>query len=76
MFAQGYRKKKSSCLWPSAKNDYRWTGANPSSVVLFYAPERGGKNAEKFYAVFWGGVLEAEGYSRMQPISQTGVELV
>ncbi|MEI4235531.1 IS66 family transposase, partial [Roseovarius sp. D22-M7] len=35
-------------LWALARDDRNWGGADPPGVVFFYAPGRGGKNAETF----------------------------
>src|SRR6056297_2496305 len=44
----GRGRTKTGYLWALARDDRNWGGADPPGVVFFYAPDRGGKNAETF----------------------------
>ena len=48
-------------LWALARDDRRWGGADPPGVVVFYAPGRGGQNAETVLRGF-DGTLQLDGY--------------
>lgn len=58
----GRGKTKTGFLWALARDDRRWGGADPPGVVYFYAPDRGGENAERFLAGF-DGILQIDGYA-------------
>ena len=57
----GRGQTKTGYLWALARDNRRWGGADPPGVVFFYAPGRGGKNAETFLAGF-DGILQLDGY--------------
>jgi len=57
----GRGRTKTGYLWALARDDRRWSGADPPGVVFFYAPDRGGENAEKFLRGF-DGILQLDGY--------------
>jgi len=58
----GRGKTKTGFLWALARDDRRWGGADPPGVVYFYAPDRGGENAERFLKGF-DGILQLDGYA-------------
>ncbi len=57
----GRGQTKTGYFWALARDDRRWGGADPPGVVFFYAPDRGGKNAETFLRGF-DGILQLDGY--------------
>ena len=57
----GRGRTKTGYLWALARDDRGWGGPDPPGVVFFYAPDRGGENAEKFLRGF-NGVLQLDGY--------------
>ena len=57
----GRGRTKTGYLWALARDDRRWGGADPPGVVFFYAPGRGGQNAETFLTGF-DGILQIDGY--------------
>ena len=57
----GRGKTKTGYLWALARDDRSWGGGDPPGVVYFYAPGRGGENAERFLAGF-NGILQLDGY--------------
>jgi len=57
----GRGRTKTGYLWALARDDRNWGGADPPGVVFFYAPDRGGKNAETFLRGF-DGILQLDGY--------------
>ena len=57
----GRGKTKTGYLWALARDDRRWGGEAPPGVVYFYAPGRGGENAETFLTGF-DGILQIDGY--------------
>jgi transposase len=70
----GRGKTKTGFLWALARDDRRWGGADPPGVVYFYAPDRGGENAERFLTGF-DGILQIDGYSgynRLTRLSRKG----
>ncbi len=58
----GRGRTKTGFLWALARDDRRWGGDDPPGVVYFYAPGRGGENAETFLAGF-DGILQIDGYA-------------
>jgi hypothetical protein len=58
----GRGRTKTGFLWALARDDRNWGGADPPGVVYFYAPDRGGENAERFLKGF-DGILQTDGYS-------------
>ena len=56
------RRTKTGYLWALARDDRNWGVADPPGVVFFYAPDRGGKNAETFLRGF-DGILQLDGYT-------------
>ena len=58
----GRGRTKTGYLWALARDDRRWNGADPPGVVYFYAPGRGGENAETFLKGF-DGILQLDGYT-------------
>jgi transposase len=58
----GRGRTKTGYLWALARDDRNWGGADPPGVVFFYAPDRGGKNAETFLRGF-DGILQLDGYT-------------
>lgn len=44
----GRGRTKTGYLWALARDDRSWGGGDPPGVVYFYAPGRGGENAERF----------------------------
>ena len=52
---------KTGYLWALARDDRAWGGDDPPGVVFFYAPDRGGENAEKILRGF-DGILQLDGY--------------
>ena len=58
----GRGRTKTGYLWALARDDRSWGGADPPGVVFFYAPGRGGQNAETFLSGF-DGVLQLDGYT-------------
>ena len=57
----GRGRTKTGYLWALARDDRPWGGADPPGVVFFYAPGRGGQNAETFLRGF-DGTLQLDGY--------------
>ena len=57
----GQGKTKTGYFWTLARDDRSWKGDAPPGVVYFYAPGRGGENAEKFLTGF-DGILQLDGY--------------
>jgi hypothetical protein len=57
----GRGKTKTGYLWALARDDRPWGGEDPPAVVYFYAPGRGGQNAETFLTGF-DGILQIDGY--------------
>ena len=57
----GKGKTKTGYFWTLARDDRSWGGDAPPGVVYFYAPGRGGENAEKFLKGF-DGILQLDGY--------------
>jgi len=58
----GRGKTKTGYLWALARDDRSWGGADPPGAVYFYAPGRGGENAERFLKGF-DGILQIDGYA-------------
>src|SRR6056297_1618586 len=59
----GRGRTKTGYLWALARDDRNWGGADPPGVVFFYyAPDRGGKDAETFLRGF-DGILQLDGYT-------------
>ena len=58
----GRGRTKTGYLWALARDDRNWGGADPPGVVFFYAPGRGGQNAETFLRGF-DGILQLDGYT-------------
>jgi hypothetical protein len=58
----GRGRTKTGYLWARARDDRGWGGADPPGVVFFYAPDRGGQNAEAFLRGF-DGTLQLDGYT-------------
>jgi len=58
----GRGRTKTGYLWALARDDRSWGGVDPPGVVFFYAPDRGGKNAETFVRGF-DGILQLDGYT-------------
>jgi transposase len=58
----GRGRTKTGYLWALARDDRGWGGVDPPGVVFFYAPDRGGKNAEAFLRGF-DGTLQLDGYT-------------
>ena len=57
----GRGKTKTGYFWTLARDDRSWKGEAPPGVVYFYAPGRGGENAETFLTGF-DGILQLDGY--------------
>jgi hypothetical protein len=62
VLAPGRGQTKTGYLWALARDDRRWGCEDPPGVVYFYAPGRGGENAETFLTGF-DGILQVDGYS-------------
>ena len=58
----GRGRTKTGFLWALARDDRAWSGDDPPGVVYFYAPSRGGENAETFLTGF-DGILQVDGYT-------------
>jgi len=58
----GRGRTKTGYLWALARDDRPWGGADPPGVVFYYAPGRGGQNAEKILRGF-DGILQLDGYT-------------
>jgi len=58
----GRGRTKTGYLWALARDDRGWGGVDPPGVVFFYAPDRGGQNAETFLRGF-DGTLQLDGYT-------------
>jgi transposase len=58
----GRGRTKTGYLWALARDDRAWGGPAPPGVVFFYAPDRGGRNAETFLHGF-DGTLQLDGYA-------------
>ncbi len=58
----GRGRTKTGYLWALARDDRAWGGDDPPGVVFFYAPDRGGRNAETFLHGF-DGTLQLDGYT-------------
>src|SRR6056297_3274244 len=58
----GRGRTKTGYLWALARDDRGWGGVDPPGVVFFYAPDRGGQNAETFLRGF-DGILQLDGYT-------------
>jgi len=58
----GRGRTKTGYLWALARDDRGWGGTDPPGVVYFYAPDRGGQNAETFLHGF-DGILQLDGYT-------------
>ena len=70
----GRGRTKTGYLWALARDQRGWGGNDPPGVVFFYAPGRGGRNAETFLAGF-DGILQLDGYqgyNRLTRPSRTG----
>ncbi|MGC9371632.1 MAG: IS66 family transposase [Paracoccaceae bacterium] len=70
----GRGRTKTGYLWALARDDRGWGGDDPPGVVYFYAPDRSGKNAERFLRGF-DGILQLDGYTgynRLTCPSRTG----
>ena len=70
----GRGRTKTGYLWALARDDRGWGGADPPGVVYFYAPDRGGQNAERFLSGF-DGTLQLDGYqgyNRLTRLSRKG----
>jgi len=57
----GRGRTKTGYLWALARDDRGWGGDDSPDVVFFYAPDRGGENAEKILRGF-DGILQLDGY--------------
>jgi len=57
----GRGRTKTGYFWALARDDRGWGGADPPGVVFFYAPGRGGENAERVLRGF-DGILQLDGY--------------
>lgn len=67
-------RTKTGYLWALAGDDRNWGGDDPPEAVYFYAPDRRGKNGEKFLIGF-NGILQIDGYpgyNRLTKPSRTG----
>lgn len=58
----GRGRTKTGYLWALARDDRSWGGDDPLGVIYFYAPGRGGENAEQFLTGF-DGILQVDGYT-------------
>jgi transposase len=58
----GRGRTKTGYLWALARDDRGWGGIDPPGAVFFYAPDRGGQNAETFLRGF-DGTLQLDGYT-------------
>ncbi|ETW10711.1 transposase IS66 [Roseivivax marinus] len=58
----GRGRTKTGYLWALARDDRGWGGDDPPGVVFFYAPDRGGQNAERVLRGF-DGTLQLDGYT-------------
>jgi transposase len=58
----GRGRTKTGYLWALARDDRNWGGTDPPGVAYFYAPGRGGENAERFLKGF-DGILQLDGYA-------------
>lgn len=57
----GRGRTKTGYLWALARDDRRWSGADPPGVVYHYAPGRGAEHAATVLDGF-AGVLQVDGY--------------
>ncbi len=62
VFDPGRGRTKTGWLWALARDDRSWGGPDPPGFVYFYAPGRGGENAERFLDGF-DGILQVDGYA-------------
>jgi len=65
----GRGKTKSGHLWALARDDRRWSGADPPGVVYFYAPGRGTEHAEAVLRGF-SGTLQVDGYAPYKTLAR------
>src|SRR6056297_1380080 len=65
----GRGRTKTGYLWALARDDRAWGGNDPPGVVFFYAPGRGGQNAETFLRGF-DGTLQLDGYQGYDRLTQ------
>lgn len=59
----GRGRTKTGYLWALARDDRSWSGDDCPGVVLSYAPNRTGENAEKMLRGF-DGILQLDGYQK------------
>jgi transposase len=64
----GRSKTKKGYAWAIARDDRPWGGADPSAVVLRYAPGRGAKYAKDLLAGY-RGVLQCDGYGAYKTLA-------
>ena len=67
----GRGRTKTGWLWALARDDRAWGGPDPPGVVYFYAPGRGGEDAEKFLNGF-DGILQVDGYAGYNRLTGPG----
>jgi transposase len=65
----GRGRTKTGYLWALARDDRRWGGADPPSVVYAYAPGRSAEHAERILRGFTG-VLQVDGYAAYKTVSK------
>ena len=71
----GRGKTKTGYLWALARDQRAWAGPDPSGVVFFYAPGRGGCHAEGFLEGFQG-TLHVDGYAGYNVVGEPGKEVL
>ena len=67
----GRGRTKTGWLGALARDDRSWGGPDPSGVVYFYAPGRGGEYAERFLDGF-DGILQVDGYAGYNRLTRPG----
>ena len=74
MLDPGRGRTRTGYLWALSRDDRAWGGDDPPGMVFFYAPNRGGQNAETFLHGF-DGTLQLDGhtgYTRLTRPSRKG----
>ena len=67
----GQSKTKTGYLWALTRDERPWAGSDPSGVVFFYAPGRGGRHAKGFLKGL-EGKLHVDGYAGCNAVAAPG----
>ena len=66
----GRGKTKTGYFWALARDDRRWSGADPPGIVFAYAPSREGEHAESLLYGF-DGILQVDGYKAYNRLTES-----